>query len=413
MNIELIIIGNELLNGKIQDLNSHYLGQKLFQENHQLQKVQIIGDNPDQFNQALSSALEESDVVIFTGGLGPTRDDLTKKMLADYFEKEIVFNEKALEVSMAHYKRGERKYNKSKIDYHNLPLEFSPLHNPVGYAPGIFYQDKKKFIFATPGVPSEFQAMLNEEILPRLSTPDEISKHVIIKTWKLPEAYIFHKTAPQLWSQLNPIGEVSSLPHLIGVDIGVRVTGTTQAEIDIKEQKVLEVIDQSPLKEFVWHIGPESVEEVIVQKASDKNLTIGFSESCTGGLCASRITDVSGSSQVFWGSVVSYANEVKMKSLYVSDQTLKDHGAVSKETAYEMAKGAREHLGVDIAVSTTGVAGPNGGSKEKPVGTVGIGISTKEKTSSEIYHFKGDRVTLKKRFSFMALFLLLEEIEKH
>ncbi|MFT6631048.1 MAG: nicotinamide-nucleotide amidase [Bacteriovoracaceae bacterium] len=411
MKVDLIIIGNELLNGKIQDLNTHFLAKELHKNGHTLRKVHIIADHKNDFNEAIETALSKADVIITSGGLGPTKDDLTKTMLAAHFNKEIKFNQEAYDITISQYQRGKREYNKEASHYHNLPNDFKAIYNPSGYAPGLYFQINDKKIFATPGVPTEFQSMFTEEIEPKyIEKNDILMKHIIIKTWKLPEAKIFHTIAQGLWEKLEEFGEVSSLPHRLGVDIGVQISANSNEELLEKEKKVLCIFNQSPLKDFIWHIGPELLEELIVKKAKEKGLTIGFAESCTGGLCASRITDVSGSSSVFWGSIVSYANEVKQKSLNVQQETLKIHGAVSEETALEMAIGAREQLEVDIAITTTGIAGPGGGSDLKPVGTVGIGVSTKYKSSSELLYFNGDRKALKHTFSQAALFKLLETI---
>lgn len=411
MNFDLIVVGNELLNGKIQDLNTHFLANELYKRGDHLRKVHIIGDDEKLYQEALDAAFSHSEVVITTGGLGPTEDDLTKAILAKYFNKEIEYNESAFEMAKRQYDRGERKYNKEKVGYHNIPQDFHTVYNPIGYAPGLKYADNGRTVYATPGVPTEFQAMLNEEIFPDLPiNRDQIVKHVIVKTWKVPEAKIFHKMCPGLWEQLKPYGELSSLPHMMGVDIGVKLVEQDQAVIEQKEQEIIGLIQATELKNYIWHIGPESMEEVIINTAKEKGLTIGFAESCTGGLLASRITDVAGSSSVFWGSVVSYANEVKMKSLGVKAETLKNHGAVSKETAFEMAIGAKTELDVDIAVTTTGIAGPGGGSAEKPVGTVGVGVASSRGVRSDLYYFKGSRKSLKQRFAQAALMILLEEL---
>jgi nicotinamide-nucleotide amidase len=298
----------------------------------------------------------------------------------------------------------ERSFNPDHSDYQNVPLEMQLLANPVGIAPGLHYKN----IFSLPGVPREFEAIFIESILPRLNHAKIIEK-LIIKTYKVPESKIFNELAPTLWNELEAYGKVSSLPHVMGVDIGVVLEGENIQNKDM----IIDLIKATKLNEYIWHIGPETLEELIIKEAKAKNLKIGFAESCTGGLNASRITDVAGSSSVFWGSIVSYSNDVKMRSLQVKKETLKTKGAVSEETAYEMAKGALEELKVDIAISTTGIAGPGGGSKDKPVGTVGIGISSKFGTQSKMYKFRGDRLLLKERFSKAALFKLLFEIRKH
>jgi len=410
MKIDLIIIGNELLNGKIQDLNTQFLAKEIFKYGHEFRQVQIIADNYEQFTHALKNSLEKADIIFTTGGLGPTKDDLTKKMLSDYFHKEVEYNQAAFEITKKQYDRGNRVYDQEKIDYHNLPLDFKPIYNPIGFAPGIEVVENEKKIFSLPGVPSEFQSMLTQEILPKIELSKTLTKHVIVKTWKIPESKIFTKLAPKLWEDLEKLGEVSSLPHLLGVDIGVKISGFDLNEIQQKEKQILEIIYSTPIKENIWHIGPESIEEVIIKIAKKKKIKIGFAESCTGGLCASRMTDISGSSSVFWGSIISYANEVKSKTLRVSEATLKDHGAVSIETAKNMAKGACHELGVDIVISTSGIAGPTGGSIEKPVGTVAIGVHVRGKTEAQLYQFHGNRKSLKHKFSEKALMILLEEL---
>lgn len=412
-NIEFIIIGNELLNGKIKDLNTHSLTKALIKVGLKLSRVHIIPDNKAAFTECLSESTKRSSVVIMSGGLGPTKDDITKSMLANFFKKEICFSKEALTLAKLHYERGGREFDQEKIDYQNIPKDFSPLLNPIGYAPGLLYEQENLITFATPGVPSEFSAMVSQEIIPQILKKFPIKKklkNVIIKTWKIPEAKIFTELCPNLWQQLEEFGEVSSLPHFFGVDIGIQISAENDHEFSIIEENILKTIKNSAVDEFVWQIGGKSLEEFIVQAASKKNIKFGFAESCTGGQCAGLITDVAGASKVFWGSIISYSNDVKIKTLGVAEQTLIEHGAVSLPTAKEMALGARNELAVDIAITTTGIAGPGGGSAEKPVGMVAIGVSTKSSNTSKVYNFQGNRESLKNKFTHFALMTLLEEI---
>jgi nicotinamide-nucleotide amidase len=408
MQAELIIIGNELLNGKIKDKNIPLFSRFCYQNKVTLVHVHIIPDNEGAFKETLDLACKRSDLIITSGGLGPTQDDLTKAMMAKYFNKTIQFSQEALEITESHYQRDKREFNRETNDYPNIPNDFKALYNPTGYAPGLFFEfEKQKFIINTPGVPSEFKSILHQSIKSLIPKLESFEKHIIIKTLRIPESKIFNELCPTLWCQLEKYGQVSSLPHPMGVDIGVTINDPKS------EQEILKLIENSELKAHIWHIGPESLEDVIIHKAKEKNLKIGFAESCTGGLCASRLTDVAGSSSVFWGSIVSYSNEVKIKALNVSEQTLIDHGAVSLETAKEMAIGARLNMNLDIAVTTTGIAGPGGGSKEKPVGTVAIGFSTQKESGSDLLHMRGNREDLKFRFSQAALFKLLELINAY
>ncbi len=411
MNIDYIAIGNELLNGKISDLNGLFLAKNVGKNRLKLRKIHIVPDQESEIFMAINEAFENSDVIVLSGGLGPTLDDITKPTLAKYFSKKLVEKTEHLELIRKIYQEKNRDYDTNHYHYHRVPEDFALLFNNVGYAPGLYYQNKSKQIFSLPGIPAEFQTMFSKEVLPLIKTSNsKFSKNITFKTWKIPESKIFKQVDPDLWSNLNSIGEVASLPHTYGVDIGVTIEGETENDLQIKEKKIMDILNSSKVSDSIYYIGNESLEEIIIQKAIEKNITFGFTESCTGGLLASRITDISGCSSVFWGSITAYDNSVKQNVLGVKEKTLIEHGAVSKETAFEMAYGARKQLGVDIVVSTTGIAGPGGGSKEKPVGTIGIGISSSEDTTSELYQFKGNRLSLKKRFSDYALFLLLEKI---
>lgn len=395
--IDLICIGTELLNGKTRDSNGHFLAK----QGAQIRKVHIIADDEKLIFEALEEARKNSAAVILSGGLGPTKDDITKSALAKFFKLEL--KNTHLKEAKAIFDQHSREYDTDIFHYHIVPSGFDTLNNSVGYAPGLYFKENQFQLFSLPGVPAEFQKMLTEEVLPKLDILDQ-NENIVFKTWKVPESKIFNQVDPSLWDKLQNFGEVTSLPHTYGVDIGVKLKSN-----DLKDE-LINLVTNGALSEFIYHVGNHSLEEIIIEKAKAKNLTFGFTESCTGGLLASRITDISGCSSVFWGSITAYDNSVKMNSLGVKEQTLIDHGAVSEQTAFEMAKGAREKLAVDIVISTTGVAGPGGGSKEKPVGTIGIGVSTKNETTSKLYHFKGDRLALKKRFSDFALIKLLETI---
>lgn len=415
MKIQLITIGNELLNGKIRDKNAYWLAKFCHEHNLAFQKNHIIPDDADAFNKAMAQAWEDADLVVTSGGLGPTKDDLTKAMIAKFFDKELVESDQAMDIVKRNYQKSNREYNPQQ-EYSKIPQDFEAVYNETGYAPGLLFVDQKKMAAVLPGVPSEFNHMFTEEIFPRakefLSVKAGLIKHVIVKTWRAPEAKIFNSICPGLWEELEVYGQVSSLPHSLGVDIGVRVEGPDEKKLSEIERKILEVVNASALKEYIWHIGKESLEEVIVARAKEKNMTIGFAESCTGGLCASRITDVPGCSDVFIGSIVSYSNSAKESVLNLNASTLEKYGAVSKETAWEMAQGARNALGADLVVTTTGIAGPGGGSAEKPVGTVAIGYSSERDCASDLHCFtKRERLDMKQVFSQIALFTMLEQIE--
>lgn len=408
MKIALIVIGNELLNGKIQDLNAHWFARFCFERGWELTGVQFVPDDTAAFSRALDTATGQAAIVVTSGGLGPTPDDITKPMMAEYFGRPIEYSDEALRVAQTHYKRRGRTFRTDRIGYQYIPNGFVPLVNPVGFAPGLMYEFAPgRYVCNTPGVPREFRAMVRESLAPRIAPSKRLPKHVIFRTWRLPEARIFADMAPGLWDRLAAFGEVSSLPHVMGVDIGVRIDEPAH------EASVIEVMKTSPIAGNIWHIGAESLEEVIVQEASEAGLTFAVAESATGGLSASRITDVSGASTVLRGGVTAYANEAKVGLLGVGTRLVEVHGAVSVEVAREMATGARALFSADIAVSTSGIAGPGGGSGAKPVGTVAVGLATGSDASAEMHRFTGDRAHLKRAFSEMALFTLLIAIRAH
>jgi nicotinamide-nucleotide amidase len=415
MQIELIIIASEILNGKIQDLNTVWLSRFLFQQGYFLQFVTIISDDETIMLEAFKKAFERSQIIITSGGLGPTKDDLTKDIVAKLVGKNLTASDEALKITEQNYSRFQRPYDPQKLHYHLIPEGTAVFNNPSGTAPGLATFIHNKCITNLPGVPSEFQEMFLQEIFPFLQKSFKLKPAlqslVTVKTKLLPESKIFSEYCPDLWDELAKLGSVSSLPHIMGVDIGVMVSAQTEQELEAKKEKVLNLIQNPKLEQSIWHIGHDSLEEIIIKEAKKKGLTIGTVESCTGGLVASRLTNVSGSSDVFLGSIVTYANSVKESLAHVSLSTLKNYGAVSIETAREMADGGMKSLGAHIIVSTTGIAGPTGGSPEKPVGTVCIGIKSNQLSHAERYHFLGDRLKLKERFSQMALYLLLDEIK--
>jgi len=267
-----------------------------------------------------------------------------------------------------------------------------------------------------PGSSTRVKSLLDDhfdqKILSAFAPPSEVIELFTVRTKRIPEEKIFRETAPTLWGQLEQYGTVSSLPHIMGVDIGVKIKGANTVELERKKSELRKIFESSPLMPNIWNFGTQSLEELIVGVANRKNISYGFAESCTGGLCSHRVTGISGSSQTFLGSVVCYSVAVKAKSLGVKTETLNNYGAVSEEAAKEMAVGVARSLNLDVGVSITGFAGPGGGSPEKPVGTVYVGVHAQGKTQVFHYQFPGDREQLKQRFSQAALYLLLEELEK-
>ena len=404
MQIELIIIGNEILSGDTRDTNGSWLSKYLENLGTQLDQISIIPDQRKCILSTLSQATHRSHLIIISGGLGPTDDDITKKTLADFFQKDLKINKAAQEMVISHYKRINRPWIPQHNHYHIIPEDFEPLPNPVGLAPGLFFQADSFVIVAAPGVPLEFQSMIKEAITPKNLIDIHPMHQLQIRTKNIAEELIFNEVSVDLFKKIRPFAEICSYPRSYGgVDLVIK------SKQDIEELK--EDFLNSPLRPYIWHIGNLSLPELIIQMATEKKIKLGLAESCTGGLISSMLTDVSGSSACYMGSIVAYSYEIKMEILKVKKETLDHHGAVSKETALEMAQGAFNQLKVDIAIGTTGIAGPLGGTHEKPVGTIGIGLCTKNFSKSDLFIFRGDRLGLKKRFSHAALHELLEVIK--
>ncbi len=411
----MLIIASEVLNGKISDTNNQTLAHFLRRFSVEIEKTIIVKDAVPAIHKALRDLLEECDLVVTSGGLGPTRDDLTKDALGSFFGKKTLFSPEAMAIAEKNYERFSRQFAGKEHGYCFLPEDFKALNNPTGFAPGLYYETNGKYILCGPGVPREFRGILETHlenlVLSKLKVTT-LFRLVNIRTKRIPEEKIFGEVDTTLWDQLESYGDVSSLPNYLGVDVGVKITGLNEAELDRKEKEIISIIDHSPLKPAVWHIGLESIEETILKKARELKITFAFAESATGGLCSHRITSIAGSSESFMGAIVSYDNSVKNEILGVKKATLDAFSEISLETAKEMAVGARKNLNVDIAVSVTGIAGPGGGTPEKPIGLVYVAVDSRLGTEGFEAKLFGDREQLKFRFSQQVLMTLIETMEK-
>ena len=416
LKVSMIVIGDEILNGRTVDLNGSWLSKYLFKMGLEFKAVRFIQDNKTEINNALTASLVESDIVITSGGIGPTLDDKTKNTLADFFKKKIIERSDVAEIVSENYNKFGRTWKPDQNHYHFFPEDFIATNNPRGLAPGIVYYEKNenKLIMAGPGVPREFTEIVDKEFFPLIKKffAKRLKENfqTVIRTVGVAEEKIFSELCPNLWADLEKFGKVSSLPHTIGIDIVISYHGN-QTNHENTQNEIKQLIQNSLLKEHVWQYGNKSINELVLELAILKKVTFSFAESCTGGLTSSKITDLSGSSSVFMGGVISYANEAKRDLLNVSPKTLTKAGAVSIEVAKEMAVGALSQFNTDFAVSVTGIAGPTGGSAVKPVGTVVIGYASKNKNGARSFQFPGDRIRIKDRFSDMALLTLLHLIE--
>lgn len=417
MKIGLLIIGNEILEGKINDANTRQLAQFLIKENLDLSMTMTVKDEEKMIHQGLSSLFDQCDIVVTSGGLGPTKDDLTKETIASWLGRKVQFSEQAFKIATKNYQRFNRTFAGKDHGYCFLPEGFEALENSTGFAPGLLAQHGDKFLISGPGVPREFKSLLEDHFVSKVLNHFPHSHQLVelytVRTMRIPEEKIFGEVDKDLWDRLSQYGNVSSLPTIMGVDVGVKLIASSAQELHNSKAALKKIFESSPIFPSIWQFGNTPLEDFIVAKANAKKVKYGFAESCTGGLCSHRVTSVSGSSQSFYGSVVCYDESVKEKTLGVKKETLEEFGAVSAETAQEMVLGVAKKLNLDVAISITGLAGPNGGTKEKPVGTAYIGVYAHGKTQVHHVHFPGDREQLKMRFSQAALYHLLEEVEKN
>lgn len=416
MKIGFLIIGSEVLDGKISDLNTKILAEYLRINHLEINEAAIARDDKTSIKTSLQTLFSKNDIVITSGGLGPTKDDITKETLGEFLGKKLQFNEDALKIAEKNYSRFDRPFPGKDHGYCYLPEGFIALDNSTGFAPAFYTKHENKFLISGPGVPREFKSLLHDHFARIVA--DKMNNNgfinlFIARTKNVPEEKIFREVDPTLWEKLEQYGEVSSLPILMGVDIGVKLRADSQEELSKKVSSVKAIIEESPVRQHVWHFGPETIEEKIVTQANLKKIKFGFAESATGGFCSHRITNIPGSSSCLMGSVVCYDEKIKEHILGVKAETLKNFTAVSVECAEEMAQGLLKNFSLDIAISITGYAGPGGGNDKFPVGSVCIGKHVKgKKTEVQTFHLKGDRELLKQRFAQAALYALLEEVEK-
>ncbi len=376
---EILCVGTELLLGDIINTNAAYLSLRLAEIGISVYHHTVVGDNPSRLRAAFLSSLEHSDLVIVTGGLGPTCDDITRETAAELFGKKLELHEDILEEIKSYFASSGRQMTENNKRQAMVPEGAKVLHNDRGTAPGLVLTDeeKNKTMILLPGVPKEMEAMYSLSVLPYLKEhSDRVLVSRNIHLFGIGESGAESVLRKMMDEGVNP----TVAPYAKEGEVRIRVTACAE-----NEQKALKMCDETIQKiketevgQYIYGIDVGSIEAALVKKLREKGLTFACAESCTGGLVAKRIVDIAGCSDVFIGGAVTYANEAKEKLIGVSHGTIEAHGAVSEQTAAEMARGIRLALGSDIAVSTTGVAGPGGGTPEKPVGTVFIGLSTKD-----------------------------------
>lgn len=377
---EILCVGTELLLGDIVNTNAAFLSQRLAELGICVYRHTAVGDNPKRLKLALKRALEEADLVITSGGLGPTYDDLTKETVAECFGCEMELDRHSLERIEDYFKRTGRLMTDNNRKQAMMPKGAVIFDNDYGTAPALALcggEDNSKTVIMLPGPPSEIVPIFNDKVLPYLmSRRSSVIASRNIHIFGMGESAVETVISDIMKYSENP----TVAPYCKDGEVRLRVTASAQTEGEALAlcDAMIERISDTEVGKYVYGVDIDSLERAVIGLLREKGMTLSCAESCTGGLVSKRITDISGCSDVFVGGCVTYANEAKMKLLGVRAETLESYGAVSEQTAREMAIGVRKATGADVGVSVTGIAGPGGGTPEKPVGTVYVGISTEK-----------------------------------
>ena len=409
---EIITIGDEILFGQITDTNTQWIGAELTGIGIRPVRKTSVGDNKQDILDAFTEASKRVDIVIVTGGLGPTKDDITKHTFCEYFGSKLKMNEDALKLVTDFFAKRGRAMTELNIQQAALPDNATYIPNLWGTAPGMWFEKDNVVYVSLPGVPYEMKSLMEFEILPRLKAKfvSNIIKHKSVRTVGIGESFLAETI--ENWEDALPEHiKLAYLPHFGQVKLRLTGTGTDEKLLDAQLQAQVDLL-LPMIQENVFGYDTDELESVIGTLLIKNKATVGTAESCTGGFVAHRITSVSGSSQYFEGSVVSYSNTVKKNVLGVSEATLEAHGAVSEQTATEMAEGARKLLNTTYAIATTGIAGPDGGTAEKPVGTVWIACATPTGTVTQLLKLSNIRNINIELTSTYALNLLRKTILK-
>ena len=410
MITELISVGTEILLGNIVNTNSAYLSEKCALLGLNVYYQDVVGDNEGRMRDVICTALNRSDVVILTGGLGPTEDDITKEVTADLMGmplEEDSHSRKLIDKYLKEYEKNnpQRRITKNNYKQAMVPKGAIVLDNHNGTAPGLILEKKGKTAILLPGPPNEMKPMFEEYIVPYLQkNQPEIIVSQMVKISGIGESQVAEEIQDLIESQTNP----TIAPYAKTGEVHLRVTASAENEKACK--KLIKPVVKELKKRFGENVfatdESKTLEEAVIDLLKEKDLKLSLAESLTGGMIAQRIVNVSGASDVFGYGFVTYSNKAKHKCLGVKKSTLKEKGAVSAKCAREMAKGACKESGADISISVTGLAGPGGGTKETPVGTVFMGCRYKGKAIAKEFHFTGNRMRIREQTTAHALAML-------
>ncbi len=395
MNIELVIIGNELVSGEIPDANAFFMANALVERGFYVTRISMVGDQEGQIQDALLQSCDRAEAVIVSGGLGPTNDDLTTAAAAKAFGESLILHEECLKQIRERFAKRGMEMPRSNEKQAVFPASAEIIPNPVGTAPGFCLESRGKAIFFLPGVPRELQHLFRETVLPRLERERKGNIHYRARTLK-----IFGLTESAIADRLSGISAehfsatLSYLPRYPENHVKMIVRGPDLEEVK-KNLVELERVIRGKLEGRVFAVDRETLEEIVGRLLMERHATLAVAESCTGGLVSHRMTNIPGSSEYFERGVVVYSNQAKTDLLQVPQSLIAEQGAVSAPVAEKMAEGVRRLSGATLGLGITGIAGPTGGSADKPVGTVFIALAGPDETASRRYQFWGNRDQVK------------------
>jgi nicotinamide-nucleotide amidase len=411
MIAEIITIGDELLIGQITNTNASYIAGEMNLAGIRVKRITTIGDTRDEILLALKRANEYAELIIITGGLGPTNDDITKKTLCDFFETKLVLHKESLDSITKLFKSRGWDLTERNRQQAMLPYACRPIKNTVGTAPGMWFEKRRIHTISLPGVPFEMKKMMTDEVLPQLKSLS-ISMSIVhrtILTMGIGESSLADRIKD--WEDALPSAiRLAYLPEvgIVKLRLSCYTAGAANAQqiIDEAVAKLKELIP-----DLIFGYGKDTIQQVTGNLLKQHHKTVCTAESCTGGYIAHLITSVPGSSEYFMGSVVAYDNNVKIKSLGVDTKLIAMYGAVSREVVEAMAAGALSLMNTDYAIATSGIAGPEGGTDEKPLGTTWIALATAGGIQSEMFLLGDDRERNIRRAALIALNMLRKEIQ--
>lgn len=410
MNVALLSIGDELLIGKTINTNASWLGEKLSAIGFNIHCVETISDNREQIISSLSRLIAENNVVVITGGLGPTNDDITKHVLCDFFNTKLEFNQQAYDGMARYVLARNQEINEKNLTQAQFPQGAKLMQNPCGTASGMWFEKDTTVVISLPGVPHEMKAIMSESGIPWLKDKFELPaiyhRHILVSD--IAESKLAETIAD--WeAQLPPQIHLAYLPSpgIVKLRMSCIAENETIAHklVENEEQKLRKIINP-----YIWGFDNDTIEEVVGKLLLKYNETVSTAESCTGGNISRMLTRISGSSAYYYGSVISYDNSVKIKELQVNINDIEQHGVVSEEVIKTMSSSIRKKIGTTYGIATSGVAGPTGGTDEKPVGTVWIAVASECNVIAKKFLFGKERDTNIEKATVAALRMLQQLI---